>query len=60
MGGVREMFGVIDAYKWIALTDRYFQKFMGKHGVPRHEQVYIRLQLQELHGLFREHMIREA
>ena len=29
-------------------------------GLARHEQIYIRLQLQELHGLFREHMIREA
>jgi hypothetical protein len=48
---------LVDAEKWSALTERSFQKFMSRHGVPRHSAPSIRARFEEMVKRFSEHLL---
>lgn len=51
---------LVDAEKWLSLTDRAVGKFVKRHTVPRHEVRLLWLQFTEIVRLFAEHRKRLA
>jgi hypothetical protein len=50
----------VDAAKWAALTERAFQKYVQKHGVPRHNALRLRPQFEDMVRKFAEHKLSEC
>jgi hypothetical protein len=49
----------VDAAKWAALTERAFQKYVQKHGIPRHSALGVRPQFEDMVRKFAEHKLSE-
>jgi hypothetical protein len=52
--------GLVDAGRWIELTERALQQFKKTHGYSREEEQYFREQFRELHELFKDNMVKES
>ena len=51
---------LIDEAKWTRLTDRSVRKFIQRHRIAPYDAIDVRLQLRQIHQLFRKHMIHEV
>lgn len=48
---------LIDAEAWPELTERVFEEFLERNGVRRKEAWAVRLRIEEIHQMFREHLV---
>jgi hypothetical protein len=51
---------LIDGNRWSELTERALGQFQRLHGYTRDEEPFFRNKFQEIHQLFRDHMIKEV
>ena len=51
---------LIDGNRWSELTARALAQFQRLHGYTRDEELFFRNKFQEIHQLFKDHMIEEV
>ena len=48
---------LIDEEEWPELTDRVFDEFLRRNGVRRLDGLAVRMRIEEIHRMYREHLI---
>lgn len=48
---------LIDSEAWPELTERVFEEFLERNGVRRKEAWAVRMRIEEIHQMFREHLV---
>ena len=48
---------LIDGEAWPELTERVFEEFLERNGVRRKEAFAVRMRIEEIHQMFRQHLV---
>lgn len=57
LSGCLECSRLIDGEAWVELTERVFEEFLERNGVRRKEASAVKMRIEEIHQMFREHLV---